>query len=180
MIRVKFAMKDALAFAVAVGLLSTIGWASEPQQTGTQKSGTQKSGTQQAAPAQQAADTEATDDSAPDRDDKTMSVWMEKKLMHSQAILRGLAMGDFADVKYNAGRLKVLNRVEGFVRRKNPDYRAHLHTFSRVSAEIERQAENENIEGATLAFNQLTVSCVECHKSLRSDDSLQTEVDPKE
>ncbi|MCA9135980.1 MAG: hypothetical protein KDB00_04455 [Planctomycetales bacterium] len=108
-------------------------------------------------------------------DDETMSVWMEKKLTHSQAILRGLAMGDFAEVKHNAGRLKVLNRIEGFVRRKNPDYRAHLNTFSRVISEIERQADNENIEGATLAFNQLTVSCVECHKSLRNDESPITE-----
>ena len=104
-----------------------------------------------------------------DEGEKSMSVWMEKKLQHSQAILRALAMGDFEDVKYHAGRLKLLNRVEGFVRRRNPEYRMHLQTFSRVSAEIERQAEKENIEGATLAFNQLTVSCVECHKSLRKD-----------
>lgn len=104
-------------------------------------------------------------------DEATMSVWMEKKLKHSQAILRGLAMGDFEDVQFNAGRLKLLNRVEGFVRRRNPTYRAHLNTFSRVSAEIERQAQKKNIEGATLAFNQLTVSCVECHKTLRNDSA---------
>ena len=98
----------------------------------------------------------ATTESASDKGaEQTMSVWMEKKLQHSQAILRGLAMGDFEDVKYNAGRLKVLNRVEGFVRRKNPTYRSHLNTFSRVSAEIERQAEKQNIEGATLAFNSI-------------------------
>jgi hypothetical protein len=111
----------------------------------------------------------AAERSEDQHEEKTMSFWMEKKLEHSQAILRGLAMGDFEDVKYNAGRLKVLNRVEGFVRRKNPDYRSHLNTFSRVSAEIERQAERQNIEGATLAFNQLTVSCVDCHKSIRSE-----------
>ena len=114
-------------------------------------------------------------------DEQSVSVWMEKKLEHSQAILRGLAMADFDSVAYNAQRLKLLNRVEGFVRRRNPEYRAQLHTFSRVVAEIERQADKENIEGATLAFNQLTVSCVECHKSLRSngiglsDDSNETD-----
>lgn len=111
-----------------------------------------------------------TTEDADHDDGKTMSVWMEKKLEHSQAILRGLAMGDFEDVRSNANRLKVLNRVEGFVRRRNPDYRLHLNTFSRVVAEIERQAEKQNIEGATLAFNQLTVSCVDCHKSLRNED----------
>ena len=111
-------------------------------------------------------------------DSTTRSVWMEKKLTHSQAILRGLAMGDFEDVKYNAGRLKLLNRVEGFVRRRHPNYRVHVNTFSRVAAEIERQAEKKNIEGATLAFNQLTVSCVECHQSLRNNESADDQETP--
>lgn len=109
----------------------------------------------------------------PAGDDQTTSVWMEKKLQHSQALLRGLATADFADVRYNAQRLKLLNRVEGFVRRRNPEYRAHVLNFSRVVSEIDRQAEQENLEGATLAFNQLTVSCMECHKSLRSETASQ-------
>lgn len=140
-----------LACLLLIGLFSSLAWAVDPQ------------------PQPPAATPSATPLGTADEDeDTTMSVWMKKKLIHSQAILRGLAMGDFEDVQYNAGRLKLLNRVEGFVRRKNPDYRAHLNTFSRVSAEIERQAQKKNIEGATLAFNQLTVSCVECHKTLRN------------
>ena len=141
--------------ALLAALVSISAWAAEPQTDfPTEKS----QGQTEPSPAEQV-------------EQKPISFWMEKKLEHSQAILRGLAMGDFEDVKYNASRLKVLNRVEGFVRRKNPNYRAHLNTFSRVSAEIERQAVKQNIEGATLAFNQLTVSCVDCHKSLRSDDA---------
>jgi hypothetical protein len=145
-----------LTCLLLIGLLSSLGWGLEPQTP------------------LPAATPLGTDDEA---GETTISVWMEKKLVHSQAILRGLAMGDLRDVQYNASRLKVLNRVEGFVRRKNPDYRSHLNTFSRVIVEIERQAERENIEGATLAFNQLTVSCVQCHKSLRSsvDESEHSE-----
>jgi hypothetical protein len=125
-------------------------------------------------PASPEASTESVSESA--EDEQTTSVWMEKKLQHSQALLRGLAVADFADVRHNARRLKLLNRVEGFVRRRNPEYRAHLLNFSRVVAEIERQAVQENLEGATLAFNQLTVSCMECHKSLRAE----TAPDPAE
>ncbi|QDV42727.1 hypothetical protein Enr13x_25770 [Stieleria neptunia] len=141
-------------------LLPAVSWGAEPQAP---------SKTQGAADPVQQAEAETETDAT------TMSVWMEKKLKHSQAILRGLAMGDFEDVKYNAGRLKLLNRVEGFVRRRHPSYRVHVNTFSRVSSEIERQAEKKNIEGATLAFNQLTVSCVECHKSLRNDEAADAE-----
>ncbi len=115
-------------------------------------------------------------ESEPAAEESTTSVWMEKKLQHSQAMLRGLAIADYADVRYNAQRLKLLNRVEGFVRRRNPEYRAHVLNFNRVVSEIERQAVRENLEGATLAFNQLTVSCMECHKSLRAE----TAPDPSE
>ena len=144
-----------LACLLLIGLFSSLAWAVDPQ---PQPPAATPSATPSATPL----------GTADEDEDTTMSVWMKKKLIHSQAILRGLAMGDFEDVQYNAGRLKLLNRVEGFVRRKNPDYRAHLNTFSRVIAEIERQAQKKNIEGATLAFNQLTVSCVECHKTLRN------------
>jgi hypothetical protein len=102
-------------------------------------------------------------------DESSMSIWMEKKLEYSRSLLKHLAMADFEELRSDAEKLKLLNRVEGFVRRRNPDYRDHVRTFNRVTAEIVRQAEQENIEGATLAFNQLTVCCVECHKSLRSD-----------
>ncbi|GEM_PF-1449950 len=101
-------------------------------------------------------------------DDRPMSFWMEKKLDHSQTLLRALATSDFEALQSNARQMQLLNRVEGFVRSRNPAYRQQLHTFERVTGELERQAKRENIEGATLAFNQLTVSCVRCHETLRA------------
>ncbi|TWT91493.1 hypothetical protein [Stieleria varia] len=98
------------------------------------------------------------------------SVWMKKKMEYSQAILQGLAMSDFEAIRANAARMNKLNQVESFVRRKHPEYRTQLHTFHRVTTEIARQAEKKNIEGAALAFNQLTVSCVQCHVAMRNID----------
>ena len=63
--------------------------------------------------------------------------------------------------------MRVLGRIEGFVRRKNPDYRAQLRTFELANQELIRQGKRGNSEGATLAFNQLTTSCVACHALLR-------------
>ena len=119
------------------------------------------------APSDQAAGAVTSGETAPDGEVPDTSVWMKKKMEYSQEILRGLAMADFEQIRFNAARLNVLNQVESFVRRKNPEYRTQLHTFNRVSAEIARQADKKNIEGATLAFNQLTVSCVQCHNTLR-------------
>lgn len=33
--------------------------------------------------------------------------------------------------------------------------------------EIVRQAKKDNVDGTALAFTQLTISCVNCHKHLR-------------
>jgi hypothetical protein len=96
------------------------------------------------------------------------SFWMQKKLEYSQSVLRGLAEGDFEAIKMSSGQLRTLSKVEGFVRRKNPEYRAQLHTFERVCDEMGRYAERENLEGVNLAFNQLTMSCVTCHQLLRA------------
>ena len=101
--------------------------------------------------------------------DQPMSVWMERKLNYSQSVFRALALGDLETVKLKAAQMNLVGKVEGFARIKNRPYQAQLHAFDRVSREIAQQADKGNIEGATLAFNQLTVSCVKCHQLLRAD-----------
>lgn len=115
------------------------------------------------------ADEPVAKDVPKETDEKPTSFWMEKKMEYSQAILRGLATADFESISENSAQLGLLNRVEGFVRRKNPDYRTHLHTFQRIVDDLFKQAGKENLEGTTLAFTELTVSCVKCHQSLRSE-----------
>ena len=109
----------------------------------------------------------ADEPKAEESEERSMSVWMEKKLAYSQSIFKGLSQGDFATIEASARQMQALSRVEGFVRRRNPDYANHLTAFEYINREIIRQAEKENIEGATLAFNQLTINCVKCHQSLR-------------
>lgn len=101
---------------------------------------------------------------------KPLDFWMQKKLDYSSAILRGLSMGDFELIETNAKQMRLLNKVEGFVRGRNAEYRTQVHTFERVTDEVVRQAKNENIDGVTLAYHQLTVSCVRCHQSLRESE----------
>jgi hypothetical protein len=113
---------------------------------------------------------ESTAESTTDSTEPTMSVWMEKKLDYTNGILRGLAMGDLESIRTNAAQLRLLNKVEGFVRNRNPRYRVQLHLFERFTNELVEQAERKNLEGVTLAFNQMTVSCVRCHQTLRDTE----------
>jgi soluble cytochrome b562 len=95
------------------------------------------------------------------------SVWMRHKLDRSKDILEGLAQGDFDKIAKAAQALKVLSKVEAFARGDVSGYRRHLENFEDAVDEISNQANNDNLEGATLAFQQLTTSCVKCHAQIR-------------
>lgn len=109
-----------------------------------------------------------TKDSA--KDAKPMSFWMEKKLSYAQDILRGLATGELELVAERADQMRLLAKVEGWVRNRRPGYRAQFQAFEFANAEILRNARGENLEGSAMAFQQLTASCVSCHKMLRDVD----------
>jgi len=99
---------------------------------------------------------------------KPISYWMEAKLGYSKAILEDLTKGDFERLAQEATQMRLIGKMEGFVRRKNESYRNQLSAFDLANQELIRQAKLKNAEGATLAFNQLTTSCVSCHVLLRA------------
>lgn len=103
--------------------------------------------------------------------EKPLNFWMQKKLDYSTGILRGLSLGDFEIIETNAAQMRLLNKIEGFVHSRNPGYRTNVHTFERVMDEVIRQAKKKNIDGVTLAYHQLTTSCVRCHQTLREPES---------
>ncbi len=100
-------------------------------------------------------------------DDKNPSIWMKKKLDYSQEILAGLTSEDFDKIADNARAMKVLGKFEAFFRNRNAAYTRQLQVFEDTNDEIIRQADKDNVEGVALAFTQLTINCVNCHKVLR-------------
>jgi hypothetical protein len=93
--------------------------------------------------------------------------WMRKKLEYSQNILAGITSADLDKVVANAEAMRKLSAIEGFLHGQTPGYRTQLHIFEESADEIIRQGKKDNVEGAALAFTQLTISCVNCHKQLR-------------
>lgn len=95
------------------------------------------------------------------------SVWMRKKMEYSQHLLEGIATADLDMVADNARAMQGLSKVEAFVRGRTPGYRTQLQIFQAATEDIIRQADKDNLDGAALAFTQMTISCVNCHKHLR-------------
>jgi hypothetical protein len=92
---------------------------------------------------------------------------MDFKVEESQEVFASLARADFKAIAASAEKLKALNALERFVRRGVPGYGTQLRSFEFAVDEIQQQAKRENLEGVTMGFNQLTLSCVNCHKQLR-------------
>ncbi len=113
-------------------------------------------------------DKPVTENAPPASDEnEKFDFWMTVKLVESQRLFAALVQEDYPTITSSSERLKTVSSLEGFVRQKTPGYRTQLKTFEFSVDEILQQAENENIEGVTLGFQQLTLSCVNCHKQLR-------------
>ncbi len=97
------------------------------------------------------------------------SFWMKKKLEYSEKILAGLANEDFEAIGKTARSMSALNQIEKWVRSSLPEYRAQLHIFQNANQQLIRMADDKNLDGAALAYVQLTLSCVNCHKVVRSN-----------
>jgi hypothetical protein len=98
---------------------------------------------------------------------KKANIWMRTKLEFSRNILAGLTDGDFDKITKSAEALNVATFFEVLFRPSDPDYKHQVLLFLNSSKEIVRQAREKNLYGATLAYNQLMVSCVQCHQMVR-------------
>lgn len=97
---------------------------------------------------------------------KQASIWMKSKTKLSQEILVGLTEGDFEKVEKNSKSLDLVHFFEVLFP-KSDEYRQQTALFSSANKELIRQATAKDIYGATLAYSQLTASCVQCHVVVR-------------
>jgi hypothetical protein len=101
------------------------------------------------------------------QEEKPASYWMRKKLEYSEKILGGLAAADFETIGKTARTMNSLTHMEKWVRGTVPEYRTQLQLFQNANEQIIRAADKQNLDGAALAYVQLTLSCVNCHKVVR-------------
>jgi hypothetical protein len=101
--------------------------------------------------------------------------FMRQKLQHSQRVLEGITLEDFELVAKEARKLSALSQDASWRAFNNPEYIQHTETFRRHVDALARAAANRNVEGATLAYFNVTMSCVECHKFIRGQKAARLE-----
>jgi len=92
---------------------------------------------------------------------------MQQKLGSAQKVLEGLAIKDFNMIEKHADELGILSKRAEWLVLKTPEYTRHSDDFRRNAETMSRMAKEKNLDGAALAYVQLTMSCVNCHKYVR-------------
>jgi hypothetical protein len=98
---------------------------------------------------------------------KQPSKLMTAKLQHSQKLLEGIAIGDFKKITGSAEELIELTKTEEWLMNKTPRYEMYSNDFRRAAETLIRKSKDKNMDGTTLAFFEMTVSCVRCHQYVR-------------
>lgn len=83
-------------------------------------------------------------------------ITMKMKLELSKRIIAGLTQEDYPSLTESAKAIQLLNNLEAFSKNEAPDYQTHRKVFNFSTRELVRSAEEKNLDGATLAFNQMT------------------------
>lgn len=100
---------------------------------------------------------------------------MRFKLFYAQGVLEGITMENFDLIATNAHKLVSLSQAADWQVRQTPEYQKFTTDYARHASALGKAAKNRNVDAATVAYFQLTVSCVNCHRYLRGAGTANTE-----
>ena len=93
--------------------------------------------------------------------------FMKLKLQHSQKLLEGLVLEDYEMIEKNSQSLRLLSQADTWQVLQTVDYLQHSGEFRRAANAVTNAAREKNIDGAALAYLEMTMKCVNCHKYVR-------------
>jgi hypothetical protein len=92
---------------------------------------------------------------------------MFEKLNSSKLLLEGIALSDFNKISRSADNLIQLSKTAEWFVYKTPRYELHSNEFRRAAETIVQKAKDKNLDGATLAYFDMIMGCVRCHRYVR-------------
>jgi len=99
--------------------------------------------------------------------DNSKEAIMRRKLVQAQKLLERLALSDFAKIQSACDELAILRQKAAWMAFKTRDYEVNTNDFQRQIEAIQKAAKDKNIDAATLAYVDMTLTCVRCHKYVR-------------
>lgn len=96
-----------------------------------------------------------------------VGVFMRAKLAHSQNVLEGLTTEDFDLIERGAQELSLASLDSNWQVLQTEDYVRQSAEFRRACDSLRTAAQGKNLDGATVAWMDVTLKCVQCHKYVR-------------
>ena len=98
-----------------------------------------------------------------------VAVFMRAKLAHSQNVLEGLAIEDYDLIDKGAQELSLASEDASWQVLQTEDYARQSADFRRSCDSLRKAAKSHNLDGAALAWMEVTMKCVQCHKYVRDE-----------
>jgi chemotaxis response regulator CheB len=111
--------------------------------------------------------------------EKPLAVFMRTKLIHSQKVLEGLTTENFDLIAKESQKISLLTLAEQWQVLHTQEYEQHSREFRRTADALTAAAQKKNIDGAALAYVELTMKCVNCHKYLKQSRMAQAKPEPR-
>ena len=92
---------------------------------------------------------------------------MRQKVACSQYVLVGITLEDYGLISNYAEKLVELSNKTNWYSRQVPEYELFLNEFRRNAQELMKAGQQKDLDAASHAYVQMTLSCVSCHKFIR-------------
>jgi hypothetical protein len=93
--------------------------------------------------------------------------FMRIKLTHADKLLGALAVEDFETLAREAQQISLLTQDEGWQVLQTPSYLRHSLEFRDAVDRLAKAGREKNLDSASLAYVEMTMRCVNCHKHVR-------------
>ena len=99
-----------------------------------------------------------------------VAAFMRAKLGHSQNVLEGLSLEDYDLIARGAQELSLASQESSWQVLQTEDYVRQSAEFRRACDNLRRAADTKNLDGAVLAWMEVTMKCVQCHRYVRDEE----------
>jgi Zn-dependent oligopeptidase len=96
-----------------------------------------------------------------------LNLLMADKLQNAQKLLEAIALAKFDKIEKHANELVRISKTAEWLAQNKPRYEHYSNEFQQAAEEIAKKAKAKNMDGVTLAYFDLTKSCVRCHQHMR-------------
>jgi hypothetical protein len=100
-------------------------------------------------------------------DPKKIQDLMHKKLLTSQTILEGITKNDYKMIGKGAEDLIDISKQIEFMVVRSPQYESFSNDFRRSAEALAKMAKDENIDGASFTYLEMSLNCFNCHRYIR-------------